>query len=101
MSVSWLSGGCAVIAARMGSALRLVAEPDDAAGEGAGIEQGERQTLGDSAEQALPGTNDHWEQQQPEFVEQSLSQQRSHQAGAATDRDVPAGLPRVGGEFRW
>src|SRR5438309_4604005 len=43
-------------------------------------------------EEALSATQDKWVDEQPEFVDQAVRQQRPYQAGTAVDDDVPPRL---------
>src|SRR5438093_3524034 len=72
--------------------LRLVGEEEDAVAEDLGLRELQRRLSGPVLEQALAGAHHDRVDQEPELVEEALTQQRTDKRGAPEDGDVLPGL---------
>src|SRR5207253_745355 len=73
--------------------LRLVGEEEDAVAEDLGLRELQRRLSGPVLEQALAGAHHDRVDQEPELVEEALTQQRTDKRGAPEDGDVLPVLP--------
>src|SRR3989441_8870228 len=72
--------------------LRLIGEEENTVAEGLGLRELQRRLSGPVFEQAFSGAYHDRVEQEPELVEEALTQQRSDKRGAPKDGDVLPGL---------